>query len=42
VFNKLKENIQIKSKIVSRNLTRLDRTVSWFFKGSKPGGGRGL
>lgn len=28
VFNKLKENIQIKSKIVSRNLTRLDRTVS--------------
>jgi hypothetical protein len=42
VYNKLKNNINNKAKLVANKIKVFDRTLSWFFKGSKPGGGRGL
>lgn len=42
IFNKIKNNINNKTKYASHKIKIFDRTLSWFFKGSKPGGGRGL
>jgi hypothetical protein len=41
-FNKLKNNLNNNAKHAAHKIKVLDRTLSWFFKGSKPGGGRGL
>lgn len=42
VFNSLKNNINNNTELVTHKLKVVDRTLSWFFKRSKPGGGRGL
>lgn len=41
-FNKLKNNINNKAKYAAHKIKIFDRTLSWFFRGSRPGGGRGL
>jgi hypothetical protein len=41
-FNDIKYNINENTVIVVHKLRVIDRTLSWFFKRSKPGGGRGL
>ena len=42
IFNKFKYNINNKAKYAAHKVNKLDKTLSWFFKGSKPEGGRGL
>lgn len=41
-FNKLKDKINNKAKYAAHKIKVFDRALSWFFKGSRPGGGRGL
>jgi hypothetical protein len=42
MFNKIKNNINKSTKYATHKIKIVDRTLSWFFKRSKPGGGRGL
>jgi hypothetical protein len=41
-FNKLKDKINNKAKYAVHKIKVFDRALSWFFRGSRPGGGRGL
>lgn len=42
IFNKIKNNLNNTTKYTVQKIKVFDRTLSWFFKGSRPGGGRGL
>lgn len=42
VFSNFKSDIKTNINVTKHNFKVFDRTFSWFFKGSKPGGGRGL
>lgn len=42
VFKDCKNNIKDKTRLVIFKLKKIDRKLSWFFKSSRPGGGRGL
>jgi hypothetical protein len=42
IFNKIKNNINNKAKYARHKIKKVDRTLSWLFRGGKPGGGRGL
>ena len=41
-FDRFKNNIKSYSDRTIHKIKLFDRTLSWFFKRSKPGGGRGL
>jgi hypothetical protein len=40
--SKLYLELKYKTKLIEHKIKLFDRTLSWFFKGSRPGGGRGL
>jgi hypothetical protein len=42
IYSELKEQFKSELGSTSHKLSVAKRTVSWFFRGSKPGGGRGL
>jgi len=42
VFNRIKDNINKNGKLITHKFKVIDRTLSWFFKRGRPGGGRGL
>lgn len=42
VFKDINTDIEKQTKFILYKIKLYNRTLSWFFKGSKPGGGRGL
>jgi len=42
MLNKIKNNLDNTTKYTVQKIKLFDKTLSWFFKRSRPGGGRGL
>ena len=42
LYHKYKDKINNKTKSVAHKIKKFEKTITWFFKGSNPGGGRGL
>jgi hypothetical protein len=42
IIKQIKTDIEKQTKFIIHKIKLYNRTLSWFFKGSKPGGGRGL
>ncbi len=42
IFKQFKNDVEKQARFIVHKIKLYNRTLSWFFKGSKPGGGRGL